>query len=128
MSAMRRAPAAVISTHARVVCGARSFGTSDGRPFPAVFKDTKVICQGFTGAQVCVCWICVGLCLYVVQDATTTTTLPRARRSHPYLLLAQPHGCQSPPLLSSLRSHPCSCAGRLQAAGSFCDCMSPCKT
>jgi hypothetical protein len=30
----------------------RSFGTSDGRPFPAIFADTKVICQGFTGGQV----------------------------------------------------------------------------
>jgi len=27
------------------------WGTSDGRPFPAVFKETKVICQGFTGNQ-----------------------------------------------------------------------------
>jgi len=30
----------------------RSFGTSDGRPFPAIFADTKLICQGFTGGQV----------------------------------------------------------------------------
>eukprot|EP01047_Picozoa_sp_COSAG01_P086219 COSAG01_NODE_19289_length_1019_cov_1.042391_1_plen_238_part_10 len=80
MSAMRRAPAAVISTHARVVCGARSFGTSDGRPFPAVFKDTKVICQGFTGAQVCVCWICVGLCLRCARhndDHNSTSSAPQ---------------------------------------------------
>ena len=31
----------------------RAFGTSDDRPFPAIFSDTKVICQGFTGGQVC---------------------------------------------------------------------------
>ena len=30
----------------------RSFGTRDGRPFPAIFAETKVICQGFTGGQV----------------------------------------------------------------------------
>ena len=30
----------------------RAFGTSDGRPFPAIYSDTKVICQGFTGGQV----------------------------------------------------------------------------
>jgi len=30
----------------------RALGTSsDGRPFPAIFSDTKVICQGFTGGQ-----------------------------------------------------------------------------
>ena len=30
----------------------RAFGTSDGRPFPAIFAETKVLCQGFTGGQV----------------------------------------------------------------------------
>jgi len=40
-----------LPSNAGLVVAPMRWGTSDGRPFPAVFKDTKVLCQGFTGGQ-----------------------------------------------------------------------------